>query len=166
MLVIGATGLAGRQIVEEALNSNFLVTCLAPDIDELDLKQQNVHLEKGDVFNLHDLRRVMHGQDIIVDAFNTDSCNKAGCDRAHALENIIQIMKEMSLKRIIVVAGAGIAQFKEDKLMCEMPNFPQELQEITKDHLRVWRRLQQSGLDYTVFAAPTILQEGQQQQWK
>jgi len=156
MLVIGASGLAGRHIVDFASSQNMLCTAFAPNISSLGINSVNVRLEKGDANNLEDLRRVMQGQDVIVFALGTDKCDHPCDDRTKAMENVITVMRELNLKRILVVSGAGIANFSEDKLLLEMPDFPKDLLNVSKDHLGAWKLLKNSNLNYTVFAEPTI----------
>ena len=154
-LFIGASGFTGKQVLSKATQNGFVCTCLLRNPGALGINSPFVKLEKGDAFELEDLKRVMEGQELVISTFGTKNFDEGVNDRTRAVENMIAAMKEKGVKRIIHLAGAGIMNLG-DKLMSEMPFYPQNLIAVSKDHWGAYQKLVESGLDFTVYAVPHI----------
>jgi putative NADH-flavin reductase len=126
-LLIGASGSAGKQIVSAATRKDFIVTCLLRNPGALGINSPWVRLEQGDVFNIEDLRRVMPEQEVVISTFGSKKFDEPVDDRTRAVTNLVTVMKEFGVKRIITLAGAGIANVKPDQLLSETPFYPANL---------------------------------------
>ncbi len=102
VVVFGASGKTGKYIVRK-LNSigdvELTVFVRTPSkLDEVDLT--NVKVIQGDALNKEDVRKAMEGQDILIGSLEGDVLTMA--------KNIIAVLKETSVNRIIWITGMGI----------------------------------------------------------
>jgi putative NADH-flavin reductase len=119
--VIGATGKAGRNILQEALERGHDVTAIVRDKSKLTVSASDV-IEK-DIFGLtsHDLKSF----DVVVNAFGAP----AGKEYLHvdAGNVLIDALKHTDT-RLLVVGGAGSLFVDEAKTtkVVDTPGFPKE----------------------------------------
>jgi putative NADH-flavin reductase len=121
--------------VSAATRKDFIVTCLLRNPGALGINSPWVRLEQGDVFNIEDLRRVIPEQDVVISAFGPKKFDEPIDDCTRAATNLVQVMKEFGVKRILTVSGVGIANIKPDQLLCEAPVYPPYLVHLIRDHL-------------------------------
>ncbi|MCI1891684.1 MAG: NAD(P)H-binding protein [Schleiferilactobacillus harbinensis] len=126
IIVIGATGMAGSAIVQEALHRGHEVTGIArsqKDLDELTKKNPGIHTRAADVFSLS--APELSGADAIVDAFATDP--------AHAYRHVdlatrlVAMFRETMTPRLVFILGAGSLQTGADHhlLVDDLRKLPQ-----------------------------------------
>ena len=72
ILILGATGRTGQQILKEALSNGFKISCLVRSSGKLkDFKDNpNVEIHQGTPANIEDLRVALNGCDAILSALN------------------------------------------------------------------------------------------------
>ena len=159
--VLGATGRAGRLIVEEALARGWEVRALARDPAKVTTKHERLAVVKGEATNAADVAEVAAGCDAIVSALGivkggpTDVCS-AGT------KNALAAMKQHGIRRYVVVGGAGAKAPGEDKpLSGKLINAAMKafMGDIVKDKERELEVLAASDIDWTVLRAP-MLQDG------
>lgn len=126
IIVIGATGMAGSAIVQEAIKRGHTVTGIARSAKELaQLAAANPDLKTvaADVFALPET--TFAGADVIVDAFATDP--------AHAYRHVdlatrlVAMFRETTKPRLVFILGAGSLQTGTDRhlLVEDLRKLPQ-----------------------------------------
>jgi FlaA1/EpsC-like NDP-sugar epimerase len=68
LLVIGATGGTGRELVQQALAHGHQVTAFVRDPARLQIEHANLRVAKGDVLDYATVEAAMRGQDAVVSA--------------------------------------------------------------------------------------------------
>ncbi|CAG8503899.1 5482_t:CDS:2 [Acaulospora colombiana] len=112
--ILGATGQLGIQIVNQALESSYHVTALVRSDLNLpftrhQLRNPNLVIMVGSVFDRQDLDKVIEGQDAVINCIgpqplfgnNTDICSRSQ-------KMIIESMIENKVRRLIAVTMQGI----------------------------------------------------------
>ena len=66
LLVLGASGQTGQQLVQQALEKNHEVTALVRDPSKLDIKNDNLKVQKADIFNEEEMKGHLQGQDAVM----------------------------------------------------------------------------------------------------
>jgi putative NADH-flavin reductase len=69
LLVLGATGGTGLEIVKQALDRGHSVTALVRSTDRLRPFRNRINIEQGDLLSLTDLEHAMAGHDAVLTAF-------------------------------------------------------------------------------------------------
>ena len=155
LIIFGATGQTGQELVKQAIAHGHDVTAFVRNPDKLALQDERLHVVTGDVLNQEDVNAALVGQDAVLTALGTESLAYSGF-LERSLVRIINAMKVSGVTRIGYVASAGV-----DK---ELPGAQGLLaQQILKNPLRDHRQaidlLKQADVDYTV-ARPLRLMNG------
>ncbi len=150
ILVIGAGGGTGEEVVVQALAQGHDVTALVHDGAKYDAPL-HVHVVTGDVLNPATLEKAMPGQEAVVDALGGHTPWKdTGLER-DAARNVIESMKNNGVKRLVVVSAIGVGETKDlvpgwyEKLV--MPTF---LRGAMKDKEQMEPEVEASGLEWTI----------------
>ena len=106
ILILGATGRVGSQIVTYALHDRHHVTVLVRTPEKIQINNENLTIIQGNVLNKDDIVRAMHGIDVVISALNTDGTTTL----SESMPLIIEAMENEGIKRIITIGTAGILQ--------------------------------------------------------
>jgi uncharacterized protein YbjT (DUF2867 family) len=66
ILVMGASGKTGREVVRQALAADHEVTAFVRDPSRLEVREPRLSVVRGDVRSVDDLRRALAGQDAVI----------------------------------------------------------------------------------------------------
>lgn len=66
LLVFGATGGTGHQVVEQAFEAGHVVTAVVRRPDGFDLRHQRLEVVKGDVWDPSTVGHVIHEKDVVI----------------------------------------------------------------------------------------------------
>jgi uncharacterized protein YbjT (DUF2867 family) len=142
LLIVGATGTLGRQVVRRALDEGHRVRCLVRNPKKAEasfLKEWGAELVKGDICNPESIIPALEGIEAVIDASTaraTDSLNIKQVDWEGRL-NLIKALQTAGVDRYIFFSILNAEQYREVPLM--------EIKYCTE------KFLVESGLKYTVF---------------
>ncbi|ATO50659.1 NAD(P)-dependent oxidoreductase [Brevibacillus laterosporus] len=154
--IIGATGRAGKLIMQEAVQRGHEVTAIVRDASKLDQNQKVAVLQK-DVFDLttQDLNKF----DVVVNSFGA----KPGEEHLHvdAGNILIEALKNAPQTKLFVVGGAGSLFVDEAKTvrLYETPEFPKEYLATATNQGKNLEILKQSNLPQWTFLSPSAMFE-------
>ncbi|MDR4947105.1 NAD(P)-dependent oxidoreductase [Neobacillus cucumis] len=157
ILVLGATGRVGSQIVTYALHERHHVTVLVRTPEKIQKNNEKLTIFLGNVINKNDIVDVMHGIDVVISTLYTDSTTTL----SESMPLIIGAMENEGIKRIITVGTAGILQSKTTPNLLRYQSSDSKRKSIraAKEHHKVYDMLKQSALEWTI-VCPTYLPEG------
>ncbi|KGA84042.1 NAD(P)-dependent oxidoreductase [Lysinibacillus fusiformis] len=157
ILVLGATGRVGRQIVEFALKDQHEVTTFVRDSHKLQLDNKNLHMFQGNVLNKKDLEQAMVNVDVVVSALNTDGNDTL----SSSISLILEVMEQHTIKRIITIGTAGILQSRVSPTILRYQSTESKRKSTfaAKEHQYVFEQLHDSNVDWTI-VCPTYLPDG------
>lgn len=159
LAVLGATGRAGRLVVEEALARGWRVRAIARDPAKLPARE-GLEVVKGEVTSASDVLALVTGCDAVVSALGIvkggrgDICSTG---TTHALA----AMKQLGIKRYVVVGGAGSQAPGENKpLSGKLINVAMKafMGDIVRDKEKELALLAQSDVEWTVVRPPMIVE--------
>jgi putative NADH-flavin reductase len=156
LVVLGATGATGIEIVGQAIKRGHAVTALVRSPDRLKLFAEQITVRQGDLLSSSDLERVIQGQDAVLSAFgprvplaNTDE---------HLLEEfagaLTKAMLHTNVRRVVVESVAFLFKnsiFPPAYLFGRM-FFPRTV----ADASAMERVFAKSGLDWTMVRPPEL----------
>ena len=156
LVVLGATGGTGLEIVRQAIERGHAVTALVRSPDRLNPFRKRVTVVQGNLLNSADLERVLHGQDAVVSAFGPRTpLSKA---EEHLLEQFASVltraMRQTTVRRVVVESVAFL--FKDSILppayLLGRLFFPRTV----ADAAAMECVFAESGLDWTMVRPPEL----------
>lgn len=149
LLVIGATGKTGGEIVKQALAQGHEVTAFVRDPSKMMLENDRLQLITGDVFDFTALAEAVRGQDAVVCSLGSNSLGKTTV-RSAGTANIIKAMDDNHVKRLLVVSAMGIGESWSTLSSANKLFFNTVLRNTRKDHEKQEALVKESSLDWTI----------------
>lgn len=159
IVVFGATGQVGKQIVKQALFNGHHVKAFGRNVfTEFSTEEKNLDLIKGGVFDEGEVLHAVKGCDAVLSALggSFDGTDKS---RSLGIKNIVAQMKNSGVKRIVALGGMGILNFDEDTLLIDTEDYPKQYIPVGNEHRKAYEYLNNSGLDWTFVCSPDIINE-------
>jgi putative NADH-flavin reductase len=120
--VIGASGMIGQRIVQEALNRGHNVTAIVRDPARVKQHHERLKVVKGDVLVSTQIARVVAGQDVVISAVGTARAENPDYSLyLQAARSLVDAELSLGEKapRLIVVGGVGSLKDASGKLVLE-----------------------------------------------
>ena len=158
ILVLGATGRVGSEVVRYALNDGLQVTVFVRSPEKLQVENDDLTVIQGNVLDKDAVVQALKGIDVVISALNFDG----GMTLSTSMPYIVDAMEKEGVKRIITVATAGILQSRvePEKLRYQSSESKRTVTLPVEDHHAAYDYLSKSALDWTV-VCPTYLPDGE-----
>jgi putative NADH-flavin reductase len=151
ILIFGATGPTGRQLVSQALERGHQVTAVARNPAALALQHARLTVAKGDAMDVPSVEGVMPGHDAVLSSlgpsklfFATTTIYSVGS------MNIARAMERLGLKRFIAVTAAGVEDHDPGYVFVYRWVIKPMLQGIYEDAKRFEAEVAKTQLDWTM----------------
>lgn len=157
LVIFGATGQVGKQLVKQALFNGHHVKAFGRNVfTEFSTEEKNLELIKGGVFDEEEVLYAVKDCDAVLSALggSFDGTDKT---RSLGIKNIIAQMKKAGVKRIVALGGMGILNFDETTLLIDTGDYPKEYVPVGDEHRKAYDYLKVSGLDWTFVCSPNII---------
>ncbi|RMZ59044.1 NAD-dependent epimerase/dehydratase family protein [Chryseobacterium nematophagum] len=160
VVVIGATGFVGAQVVKELVNRGYEVEAIARDASQV-LQHDKVTAKSVDVNDIDNLVKALQGNDAVINTFNGGWTNpNLYNDFLQGSLNIEKAVEKSGIKRFITVGGAGSLYIGEVQLV-DGPDFPSEIKPgatAARDYLNIIK--ENKVLDWTFFSPAIEMHQG------
>lgn len=149
IIIFGATGNVGKQLVIQALASDHSVTAFSRSGKGLEnLTNRNLTIIKGNVLNEHDVTNAISGNDAVICALGA---GRKGEIRSKGTQNIIKAMEHTGIKRLIVQSSLGVGDsYKNLNFFWKHMMFGWFLKEAYNDHVEQEKYTMASNLDWII----------------
>jgi putative NADH-flavin reductase len=108
VLIVGATGGTGRQLVAQALERGLTVTALARSPSRLRIEHPRLTVIQGDVLDGSSLEAAMHGQEAVLCALGHKRYFYPTRILSRGTGNILDAMKTHGVRRFVCETSLGI----------------------------------------------------------
>lgn len=150
LLVVGATGPQGKELVQQAIAAGHQVTALARRPDAVQFPA-GTKIAGGDVLNVGSLVSAARGQDAVISSLGSALTRKPITMLSEGTRNLVDAMKQVGVRRLICITGIGAGDSKgHGGFLYDRIIQPLLLNEIYKDKTRQEAVVEQSGLDWTL----------------
>jgi putative NADH-flavin reductase len=156
LAVFGATGRVGTRVLEYALAEGHSVRALARDASRI-TPRPNLTVIQGDIHDLAKVREVITGCDAVISGLGGAGLEDPGTAQSQGMRNIVQVMTELGVKRVLGVAGGGILDSPNGGLRHDQPSFPAVFKLVSSRHKEAWIAMRDSSLDWTMVATGDIV---------
>ncbi|SEW25177.1 NAD(P)-dependent oxidoreductase [Chitinophaga arvensicola] len=112
LLIFGATGGTGRELVTQALRQGHTVTAFVRNPSLVQQQHPQLTIVKGDVLDYNTIEPAIAGHDAVLSAIGMPA-NKTGVLRSEGTRNIIRAMEKKGLKRFICQTSLGYGDSRE-----------------------------------------------------
>ncbi len=160
IIVFGATGMVGKQLVQQALFKDHHVKAFGRNVYTTDYQNnKNLQLVQGALFDESEVFHAVNGCDAVLSALGGgfDGNDKT---RSLGMKNIINQVKKAGVHRIIGIGGMGVLNADENRLLIDRDDYPPEYIPVGKEHQKAYELLKDSGLNWTFVCPPNIINEG------
>ena len=160
LIIFGATGMVGKQLVQQALFNKHHVNAFGRNVYTTDyLETENLQLVQGALFDEGEVYNAIKGCDAVLSAIggSIDGTDKT---RTLGMKNIIKQMQKAGVKRIIGIGGLGVLNADENSLLVDKDDYPPAYKAVGLEHKKAYELLNESGLDWTFVCPPNIINEG------
>jgi putative NADH-flavin reductase len=160
ILVLGATGGTGQEVVSQALDQGHAVTAFARRPERMERRHERLRFVAGDVTRPGDaLADAVRGQDAVISALGRGLRLRSEDLFTRSTPRIVEAMEREAVFRLIVTSAYGVGVTWRD-----VPPLPRILirvflRDLYADKERGERTLRQSPLDWTL-VYPTMLTSG------
>ena len=152
IIVFGANGKTGQEVVEQALRSGIEVTAFVRDAEKVATKSPHLQTMVGQATNYEDVKRAVLGHDAVISCVGGKGL-KVSTTITDITTNIVKAMNEAGVKRVVQVGSAGVhGELKG--VIGSIISFM--LGNTLRDHKGAYEQLQKSGVDFTL-ARPVSL---------
>jgi len=161
ILVLGATGGIGKQVVRQALDQGHEVTILVRNPNRLDVSLHHTRCIEGDVLDPASVEAAVKGNDVVVSALGVPPHQRSGDLIKQCVPIVIEAMRRHGLRRLIFTSGIVV----KTRQLSFVPRLVmrlitrRELLDQVADKLAGERILRESGIDWTLLY-PVILTDG------
>ena len=159
LIVFGATGQVGSQLVKQALWRGHEVKAFGRNVFELPLEDEKLELVKGALFDAGEVFHAVKGCDAVLSVIggSFDGTDKA---RSLGMKNIVVQMKKAHVKRIVALGGMGVLSNADGTMLMDEKDYPAEYLPVGNEHRKAYQHLLASDLDWTFVCSPDIINEG------
>jgi putative NADH-flavin reductase len=152
ILLFGATGGTGKQVLVQALEQGHNVTAVVRNTNKINIKSTNLKIIESDVITSN-IEDAFIKQDAVICCLGTPA-NKAGTLRSQGTKNIIDAMKKANISRLICQTSLGYGDSKEvlsnTSFFFKNIIVPFVLKSTFKEHQLQETIIKQSGLNWTI----------------
>ncbi|MDJ0659498.1 MAG: SDR family oxidoreductase [Crocosphaera sp.] len=160
LVVFGATGKVGQQVVKQALEQGHDVTAFARNPLKLKIKHPKLQLFQGDVMDSARVEQALQGQDVVVCTLGSGQ-KLTGTVRSQGTQNIIEAMKRCRMRRLICQTTLGVGEsWGSLNFYWKYVMFGLILRNVFIDHQRQEESVQNSGLDWTIIRPGAFIEGG------
>lgn len=160
LIIFGATGMVGKQLVQQALFKKNHVKAFGRNVHTTDyLETENLQLVQGALFDEGEVFNAIKGCDAVISAIggSMDGTDKT---RTLGIKNIIKQMQKAGVKRIIAIGGLGVLNADDVSFLVDKDDYPAEYKAVALEHKKAYELLNKSGLDWTFVCPPNIINAG------
>jgi putative NADH-flavin reductase len=150
LLIFGATGRTGRELVKQALESGNEVTAFVRDPAKMDIRHERLRVVRGDITDDASIGNAVLGHDAVLSALGSPGLRKSH-ELSVGTKSIISAMEGSGVKRLIFESSIGIGDSRDHaNLFSKWIFFPLVVKNIFADKEIQERHVRDSSLDWTI----------------
>jgi putative NADH-flavin reductase len=164
VVVLAATGQAGRTILSELISRGHQVIAVARTPDKL---PKSINRVCDDLSSADRIAEIIAGADAVVSAYGPAKddprffSDVTYTDQlANVTEREIAAVRKSGVPRLIMVGGCGSLEFSPGVLVRDSGHWPQNLVPIATSHMKAFAALKASDINWTYFSPPMLIAPG------
>ena len=108
LLIVGATGGTGRELVRQALEREHEVTAFARRPAKLDVQHERLTVARGDVLDPASVEAAVRGQDAVLSALGHKRWFYPASILSEGTRNLVRAMEREGVRRLVCATSLGV----------------------------------------------------------
>lgn len=162
IVVFGATGRSGAQIVDVALERGHNVIAVARDPAKIETVHERLEVRRGDILDASSLPSVLEDADVVTSAVGPAKGRPPTTVYSVGITNLLAAMQAAKLRRLIAVTAVPVAPREQSGTFERIAIYPL-LQlffgGVYNDMRKMEAILQESDLDWTIVRPPQLTEK-------
>jgi putative NADH-flavin reductase len=156
ILIFGASGRAGGELVQQALAQGDCVTAFVRNPSKFDIKHINLKVVQGDVVDYASVERAVKDQDAVICALGSSTPAKRDPTLVDGVRHIIQAMEKAGVRRFVYLSFIAVRESR--RALGPVVNYivAPLLHNVIDDHEEKERLIKQSRLDWVIVRPPRL----------
>jgi putative NADH-flavin reductase len=156
IIIFGASGMTGQQLVRQALKKDFRVTAFVRNPEKLPLTHANLLVVRGDVINEKDVQAALKGHDAVLCALGAKTPFKNDHSITEGIKNIVSAMALNHIDRFIYLSFMAVREHRKELGLIIHHIMPIIMKKVIEDHEAKEKIITGSGLKWTIVRAPKL----------
>lgn len=158
LIVFGATGGTGSQIVSRALEQGHDVIAVVRSPDKMKTTHAKLRVDKGDVTDAATFTSSLAGADAVLCAIGPSNNRKPGTVISSGAKNIVEACKANSVPRLVFESGIMVSDGSELSFLGRnaIKFFGSVLSDLRADKVIAERTITESTLAWTIVRPPNL----------
>jgi putative NADH-flavin reductase len=169
VVLLAATGQAGRTILSELISRGHEVTAVARNLDKLPRElPPTVKPVRDDLSDADQIAKTIAGADAVVSAFGPSSADARYMSDVSYTDQLVSVTERLiaavgkaGAHRLVVVGGAGSLWFSPSVTVLDSGFWPAPYVPIATSHMKAFAALKASDINWTYFSPPMLIQPGE-----
>ncbi|NET02378.1 MAG: SDR family oxidoreductase [Sphaerospermopsis sp. SIO1G2] len=157
LLIFGASGNTGKEVVKQALEQGHNVTAFVRNPEKLDITHPHLSFFQGDVMDIVSVQKAVQGQEAVLCLLGAGK-KLSGNIRSEGTRNIIQAMEQAGIQRLICQSTLGAGDsWGSLNLYWKYIMFGLLLKNVLADHEHQEKIIRASSLNWTIVRPGSLL---------
>ncbi|KAA9339004.1 NAD(P)-dependent oxidoreductase [Adhaeribacter soli] len=162
LIVFGASGRTGQEIVQQALAGQHTVTAFVRNTGSFNLKHERLNVVQGDITAYQEVENAIAGHDAVLSALGPRTLKTRIPALVSGIKNIVSAMESTGVRRLVYESALGVGDSEADQnLVFRYFILPVLLARDYSDHAANEKTIRSSNLDW-VIVRPARLVDGPQ----
>lgn len=159
IVVFGASGATGQQLVSQALAAGHIVTAFVRNPEKLTIAHERLRILQGNVKNYTAVENAIQQQQAVISALGVSKTFRHDPAVIQGVQHIVKAMRKYQVKRLVYQSTFGVAECRADFGFFARKVLPVFLHKEFEDHALKESLIRQSNLDF-VIVRPVVLTNG------
>jgi putative NADH-flavin reductase len=164
IVLLAATGQAGRSVLSELLSRGHQVTAVARSPGKL---PPSINTIRDDLSNADRIAEIIAGADAVISAFGPSKNDARFFSDVSYTDQLLDVtiraitaVRMTGVSRLIVVGGVGSLWYSPGLTVLESGHWPDNLAPIATSHMKTLAALKASDINWTYFSPPMLIEPG------
>ena len=156
LVIFGASGATGRELVEQSLAQGHVVTAFVRNPAKLTSRHERLKIIQGDVRDFASVEQAVKGQEAVLSALGVTKPLNSDPVVVEGIRNIVKAMDANSVKRFVYLSFIGVAESRKDAGFLLRNVISRIVRHEIADHEQKENLVRASRLDWTIVRPPKL----------
>jgi putative NADH-flavin reductase len=154
VIVFGASGATGRELVKQGVAQGYSVTAFVRNPARFDIQHPSIRVHQGDVADRAAVERAIQRQDEVVCALGGSSLLRRNSALVVGVHNIVLAMELAGVRRLVYLSNDAVCDARMNVFRRSLVSIL--LHNVAADHDLDESMIKQSHLDWTIVRPPML----------